>query len=234
MKKLFIIMTLFTSSFFLFFEDVKAAEYTYDFSGLEKYVDNDVYPLVKAKAIEVLENNSDIYNKYLIYCNSSTYYIIFFNTEDNPNIILKESYFIYDHTYAYTCYFTSDGINFTDKDLTRFSQMDSSSTYFLYNSSSVSTSTSFDKITFIMNDFVYEILSGDNFIFLEDLYNKSLDLDESDLHQEELEKVSNFYTVVIDKLVYLSEVLVSNYIYLSIIVIFMLVFLFKLIFRRYL
>ena len=234
MKKLLIIITLFVSSFFLFCnKEVKAAEYTYDFSGQEQYINNDIYPLIKSKAIELLISNPDLYNKFIICYYSNKYYIYLFNTDVNPYIMLKDSYFIYDHGYSYTTYNSSDGINYSKKDLSYFSQKKSSEYYFLYNSSLLDVG-SFDKITLKLNDYTYEVLSSEEFIFLEDLYNKSLNVEQENPHQEEIDKVTNFYTMVIEKISYLAEQIANNYILLSIIGIFIVTFVFLLIFRRFL
>ena len=56
----------------------------------------------------------------------------------------------------------------------------------------------------------------------------------SDPHKEEKEVLESFYSLCIEKLKYLAEVFVSNYIYLAIIVIFIIIFIFKLINRRFL
>ena len=56
--------------------------------------------------------------------------------------------------------------------------------------------------------------------------------DNAGLKTEQLLTLNNFYSIVIEKINYLSKVIISNYIYLSIITIFILVFILKLIFRR--
>lgn len=56
--------------------------------------------------------------------------------------------------------------------------------------------------------------------------------DNAGLKNEQLLTLNNFYSIVIEKINYLSKVIISNYIYLSIITIFILVFILKLIFRR--
>jgi len=53
-------------------------------------------------------------------------------------------------------------------------------------------------------------------------------------NQEEIDKVTNFYTIVIKKIEYLANEISNNYILLFVIGIFIVTFLFLLIFRRFL
>lgn len=237
MKKLLIIITLFMSSFFLFCnKEVKAKEYIYDFSGKETLINNDIYPLVKAKAIELFNSYSGTYNNYVIYHNGGqTYGIAFFNNYNNidAKLMLFDSYYLFDYGYDYLNYATSDGINYNKKSLSNFPQKNSSSECILYWSSGLYVSYSFNKITLKLNDYSYEISSIDEFIFLEELYNKSLNIEEENPHQEEIDKVTNFYTMVIEKIEYLANEISNNYILLFIIGIFIVTFIFLLIFRRF-
>lgn len=236
MKKLLIIITLFVSSFFLFCnKEVKAAEYTYDFSGRETLINNDIYPLVKAKAIELFNSYSDTYNNYVIFNSGNYYNISFFNNYNNidAKLMLYDSYYLFDYKYDYVNYSTSDGISYIKKSLSNFPQKNSSSECILYWSSGLYVSYSFEKITLKLNDFSYEIFSIDEFIFLEELYNKSLNIEEENPHQEEIDKVTNFYTMVIEKIEYLANEISNNYILLFIIGIFIVTFIFLLIFRRF-
>ena len=101
---------------------------------------------------------------------------------------------------------------------------------FLYSSAKVSVDDI--KVNFNYGSSSYVINENDNYLPIYDLYLKVSEI--SDPHKEEKEVLESFYSLCIEKLKYLAEVFVSNYIYLAIIVIFIIIFIFKLINRRFL
>ena len=242
MKKLLIIMTLFMSSFFLFCnKEVKAYEYTKEID----FFSMDTVLSLKEKLDAFIETDTEYSDYYLIYSDfdgSIVYYIIPLDGSlDNFSFSTDSSFF---------------GLRYgssikTGNDLNSIIIAGSSSSKFFYSYHKNNFSynvlyMNFDyyftsgnsTITYTYNDFsvVNNLSSGNKFLTLYDVYleyqNQLGNIDE--IHKEELEKVGSFYNIVIEKLGYLSETIVSNYIYLSIIVIFILIFVFLLIFRRFL
>lgn len=249
MKKLFIIMTLFMSSFFLFsLEDVKAEEFTVDFDPTY-FTDNqevlDTALLMRDLAEKQVSNS---YPYYFIYISASSdktsvseLRVARLSTIENINYSFSSttSNLLYSMT-TYTQKLSSTGTS-----LTTTSTYSSTIMYHFNNKIPIYIFYSnfdipiFDDISIIYNalNFTYvdSVITTNKFTPILDIYNIYLDYNSQDIkHKEELSKVENFYSVVIDKLGYLGETLVNNYIYLSIIVIFILIFVFKLIFRRFL
>lgn len=238
MKKLFMIMTLFASSF-LFLGDVKAVELSFDLDF--SLINEDFYKIKNAAESFILEDTSF----------SDDYIIVY---EDNRLFV---AFLPLNHGSDYHCYFSGSTFYF-------FTSGSSLNRYYLPNDSLASLGTlssnylrPYLKIQILYSNFDIKFRDDTQNVILykyndwstqdyalksesfNTLYMNYLEYQDfigssDSVHEEELEKLSNFYTVVVDKIVYLSEVIVSNYIYLSIIVIFILVFLFKLIFRRFL
>ncbi len=87
------------------------------------------------------------------------------------------------------------------------------------------------EFNIIYNDLTFNVGPNNKYYTLYDIYN--LGINPPDPHESEKQVIANFYTVCIDKLVYLGEQIVSNYVYLSMIVVLILVFIIELI-RRWL
>lgn len=248
MKKLLIIITLFVSSFFFIsLKETKAATTTQDISD---------YSLVLSKDFINVQNlSSELfstldYQNYVILYNDSidSYVVWFFN---NDYITFKG---VYDLGYYYCISFTHiENVRYNYDSLTNELIFDSEfsyspdyytlrSVYFLYSTVDIRFKYYSQPGKFIYNipDFSKSYTSeSDNDSLVPTLYDICVDsgnciISNNNPHQEELEKVESFYNVIIEKLSYLGEVLVSNYIYLSIIGIFIVTFVFLLIFRRFL
>ena len=246
MKKLFIIITLFMSSFFLFNFKAKAYEFNVD---LDISLINDDFYNFKDKADIFIKNDTTYSDNYFIYISGSTLYGVIL-----PDNGYKPSCTCYSS--SITCWFNSSSSNTSRlildsngnvvvngtasnrKDIyttssNRYSPIIYSNFDFLMNKDAYISSINYKFGDFTLSNFFD---SESNLYTLYDIYkeyenfigNKDL------IHKEEIDALSNFYTLCMEKLSYLANVIVDNYIYLSIIVIFLLIFVFKLIFRRYL
>lgn len=247
MKKLFIIIALFMSSFFLFNFKVNAStdHIIKDYSLVlsEDFLD------VKSKAKALFESLE--YQNYVILSNStgSNYYVWFFN---NDYVTFKS---IYSSGYFYSISFTNvtnarynyDSIN---KELVLYQEYTYSPdfslqyNYILYSTVDVKFKYYSNPGTFnySLPDFSksYSSSSDDDSLF-PTVYevcvssgNCTEDYDPTLIHKEEIEKLNNFYTICIEKISYLASFIVGNYIFLSIFVIFIFIFVFELIRRRFL
>lgn len=223
MKKLLIIMTLFMSSFFLFsLEDVKAdVTFTVD---VKSCINDDFF---------VIRDN--IINTY-----GSTYDYIFVYEKTNN----RYSLYLFDS--SDTVYLQGNslqirGADFYTSPLTnvnwRFNLTISSTSFYVDDKkiildSSMDIFTNGGSFNIYYNDFSYVASKTESFPTYYKIYLDILEIEAP--HNQQLSMLQSFYNIVIEKLGYLGEILVNNYIYLSIIVIFMLIFVFKLIFRRFL
>ena len=245
MKKLLTIIALFVSSFFfIFIEDAKAAEY--EFNVDLSLINEDFYTF-KSTMEEFIKNDTTYSDKFIIVVGNGTYQAIIFPLEHSysvrctiysntwfnlqwgasgsfPRVKGTNNYTSYEisgnfanyDNYVYISFFPV----YANFDILMISDGYSSTVTYKYEDfTTINTADGEDKFkTLYMINEEYQSFIGN-----------------SDLvHKEELEKVESFYTTVIEKLSYLGEVIVSNYIYLSIIVIFILIFVFLLIFRRHL
>lgn len=230
MKKLYLIITLFISSFFLFNSYVKA-----DYPFIVNYEDNvlelinDEFFIVRDLVIDYANKNS--YN-YIIWLYSSKYEIFFIDSSNKVFTSIGRTWFENS-----TLLFDYYNINLDTKELSflstyRFTRPSSSISFLLDSNMDIYYNPYSLNINYKDNTYVVD--SSTKLKTIYDIYLEFGGVVPDNSHQEEIEKVGNFYTVVIDKLGYLAEIIVSNYIYLSIIVIFLVIFLFKLIFRRHL
>lgn len=255
MKKLFIIMTLFLSSFFLFCnKEVKAYEFevNLDFSLI-----TDDFITMKNTVESFISSDETYSDKYFIYywVPNKQYYVAFMPLEYSyqPIVNVYSTYIQtlfakVSGTYTFNRYiYSSDYLSLSQSSSMSFNQnntykFDNTSFGFIpiYSNFDIlmNKDSSNSTIIYKYDDFVsVNTANGtDTFKTLYTLYEEynSFIGNEEEMHKEELSKVESFYNVIIEKLGYLGETLVSNYIYLSIIVIFILIFVFKLIFRRFL
>lgn len=241
MKKLLIIITLFVSSFFLI--SIKEA------NALELNRELD-FSLLNDETLTLKEELED----YVSTHTSFPYYIIYkpYNSSSVSAMVLKSSFNPTDIYYNVTSTYPSKVIlYFGDSVMTTYplANLPNYANYFyLYFAPSSFAQiiySNFDIpisedliINYTYNDFSYvdSVDTTNKITTLYDIYrnfNGEI-IEEQNPHQEEIDKLGNFYTLCIGKLKYLSEVFLSNYIYLSIIVIFIIIFVFKLIFRRFL
>ena len=87
------------------------------------------------------------------------------------------------------------------------------------------------SLNIIFRDHVYVVDSTTKLKTIYDLYLENGGIIPNP-HQEEIDILESFYTVVIDRLGYLAKEMSSNYIYLSIFAIFVFIFVIELIRRR--
>ena len=216
MKKLLIIMTLFISSFFLFNGDVKA-DVTISDGEIDTYITDDFLA-----SLDVI--NSRGYKVVVINYTDSYRYFIF---NDSSTVSISSTLF----KVTGVTWYKWSGTGFSILTSNYSISYGLSAIKIIYSSFDVFPTNAFNVI---YNDLTYSVGPDKNFITYYDIYEDLNSVPEENPHQPEIDKLSNFYSLVIDKLSYLAEAIVSNYIYLSIIVIFILIFIFKLIFRRYL
>lgn len=233
MNKLLVLISLFLSSFFLFSFSVSAATSNIDISEDTYNLINDTFFTVKEEVEEYAKNNN--FNTYFITYSSNSYNVLFYNNTNNSNFICSLSSdlsCVFYKAFTTGSYRENSGLVVGG---TTSSLIINSSSYknYLYSNIGlkiIDSSTSLLNLNY--NGRTYEFVGGDTIYSIYDIY-ESITLEENP-HQEEFNILSNFYNTVIDKLEYISEVFVSNYIYLSILVIFLLIFVFELIFRRFL
>lgn len=250
MKRLFINIFMLFSSFFLF-SGVKAAT-------LEPEIDlsliNEDFYNVKELAEEFVKNDDTYSDDFIIYYQNALY-VSFYNKDNtyfpncsiynssgfkclltnsnktlvryaynkSKNILVKSGSIGYNQNYV-IYKLPSNSIEFIPLYSTldfNFNKYNGSSSI-IYNYkgySSTINDTGTDKVKTLYDiNYEYNIFLG----------NKDL------VHQDENQKIKGFYDLCIEKIGYLATVIVGNYIYLSIFAIFILIFIFSLIKRRYL
>lgn len=230
MKKFVITFTLIVSSFFFLFTDVKAAS-TFDITidnfdvlksedflnfqnAVSEYLENNpqyvYYVFVSSSTVYVYPEGFDLYS-----CNNFTTYVI-------CNFFHQARVLSWSNGKLLTGSTSSNG---------NFNLM--SNFYFLYTNMKFvfDGGNQADILNIHYLDNLIKITYGDT---IPSLYDLSLIYDNpiKEDHKEQIEILTNFYTVSIEKIEYLVEKIISNYVYLSIIVIFILIFIMKLIFRR--
>ncbi len=235
MKKLYMIITLFVSSFFLFNSDVKAStEVEVNISSLDLINEN------FKKNIDLADNyllSSTVYDNYFIYYDSSNkmFKYIFYNSSN----IVNNNFSCYYYSNSFECGVISSykffnyiswkndfvneggGIDFKIKDIN----------YICYSSLPIYLDDTLTlKINY--NNMYFTLEPGDKMMFLYDVYENQERL--FDVHYDEKNSLSNFYNLCLNKLSYLTGIIVGNYIYLSIFGIFILIIIFELIRRRFL
>lgn len=239
MKKGFIItFIVLLSSFFFISNEVKAEEYVCSEDRMSFINDN--FLLYRQKVIDYSNSNNYKYLiKYWEY--GKKYLTIFFtssfdsfsidsrfefnsNTINNPSSIISNIKMV---EYYENELVSADFSNLRDDtsfsvSFDNFLLLDLSfSIYYIGDS---------DPFTFTCNNKSFIFDDNNKYLSLYDLYLLDNPLDNP--HQEEIDKLESFYTVVIDRLGYLSKEMSSNYIYLSIFAIFVFIFVIELIRRR--
>lgn len=246
MKKSLVI-TLFlvlSSFFFISVKEVEAYEYSFD---VDFSLINDKFFLFKEKVDQfVKEDDSKYLDDYFIYYYDRNYYVIFFdinNISYYDSLSFRSSSSIYlkfNDKFSYARYSMNSNNNLIINGSKTYLFIDIyTSVIPLYSTFSIdfmSSQCGVHKFTFTYTDWSYEYLSCDS--SLKTLYDLKIIYDQSIkdptlIHKEEMINISNFYTICINKLVYLGEQITSNYIYLSMLVILILIFIIELI-RRWL
>ena len=222
MKKMFYTLALIVSSFFFFNIEVKAdfnlsfnSSYLNDLDTLKSIVDNK-YP----SSDYIITRQGTSYMLYIIPSSTSVLYQcgsykrLKFGSAVNKYYIVINGNVIADGTSSQVSLHTN------------------SDNVILYSTLDIPTSYSL-TFNFTLDDFTTSFTCDGSPLPTEsDVYN--LSLGSSNSHDSELSIIQSFYEVSISKISYLAEFISSNYIYLSIFGVFILIFVFELIFRRYL
>lgn len=251
MKKLLIIMTLFLSSFFfLSLKEVKADEYNIEFDNFD-YV-GETFLEVKEAADQYINDSSNTYTDYLIYISSGKfYYVAAFSSLSSDSSYCYLEYLDHVSDYRMLCKAISIGkiLEYKNGSLSNYSAVNpysavsynpiltpKYSNYFLYSTFDFIYTNTLDidmSINIKHLDFTLKVNNGDKIHSMYEFYNLYNSPVEENPHQEEIDKVTNFYSMIIEKIGYLADQIVNNYILLFIIGIFILIFVFLLIFRRF-
>lgn len=231
MKKFVFAFTILLSSFFFFNSYVKASDpfiVNYDDNVLSSI--NEEFFTIRNLVIDFANQNS--YN-YMIWYNDGIYRYFFVDSSKKIYFSTGRSWFE-NSSFLWAVYtlnleteefiLSNSSYNFVSSSSEIYCLLDSNIDIY-YDPYSL-------NINYSGNTYVVDSTTKLKTIY--DIYLEFGGVVPVDPHQEEIDKVGNFYTLCIDKLKYLSEVFLSNYIYLSIIVIFIIIFVFKLIFRRFL
>lgn len=249
MKKLFIILTTLFSSFLCF--NVKAAVFEPE---IDLSLINDKFFQIKEAAENFVKEDETYSDDFIIYIYSNKLYVSFYklNNTYTPYCTFRSSEYL-------RCYITTSGSKLDAFLFSNTSQSLFKEGSIAYNQNNIyykkvnNNSFAFillystldidfkkyngsSSIVYKINDFS-SIIYDDNTYKFKTLYmiKKEYDSflgDKELVHQEEGNVLKSFYTLCIEKIKYLSDVLVGNYIYLSIFVIFIIIFIFILIKRR--
>ncbi len=252
MSKLFINIIMLFSSFFLF-SNVKALTFEPE---IDLSLINEDFYQIKEAAEKFVKDDVTYSDDFIIYFKNGLYVSFFkLNNTYIPNCTVTSS-----NNYL-LCLITGSGVkldmyryNKTNESLIKYSTIAYNQTETTYNLINNSTFTfiplystldiNFKKYngssSIIYNYNGYSSTINDtgndkiktlyqiNYEYYIFLGNKDL------VHREESNKIKSFYDLCIEKIGYLATVIVGNYIYLSIFAIFILIFIFSLIKRRYL
>ena len=242
MKKLLIIITLFVSSFFSFSFEALADTFSVTLNDSSfSYLNEDFYTF-RSLVQEYAETND---NYYLIFYENDKYYVYFLSTENvkiEDMVFVNNTFRIYlSNGGSYTRFYYENnslvvngfGSGSVIRSLYDYSNNTFNYNYFLdsnFNVSYVSVRNNIFSLQY--KNLNIEVSSSSFFPSLYDVYLDSLSSE--DVHFAEKNILNNFYLIIIEKINYLSEIILNNYIFLSIIGIIILIFVFKLIFRRFL
>ncbi len=222
MKKSFIItFIVLLSSFFFISNKVKASYKEITDLDISTYITDD-FLLSHEEAVSrgwkyIVVYDSNTY-KYFVLQNNSGNIANF--TLDNSNLKLSGVTWYRWSNNKFSSVISNYSVTFS-----------SSSISIIDSSSDIFPTSSFD---IVYNNIVYPATIDKKIITVYDVYNDLINGPLDNPHQEEINKLENFYTLCIDKLSYLVTSIVNNYIYLSIFGIFILIIIFELIKRRFL
>lgn len=244
MKKVYTTIILFVSLFFFCCNNASAATYNATIDENSMSFINDDFFKIKELALKYHEDNN--FNYYLISYNSSDnlYRVYFFNEVTNYYVSRTGSGFYINMSIGSAIYHRlvdgalsntkySSSIFSTTLNIDSTTNIMSFSGYLYSNYDIIENST--DTFIISYNDFIYDSSQNEIFPSLYDIYLSVNNINpvEPDIHKEEKEILSNFYTLVIEKINLLANSIINNYIYLTVIGIFILIFVICLI-RRYL
>lgn len=227
MKKLFIIMTLFASSFFLFStENVNAEdvfEVTYNIK-MEEYINEDFYKLQNLAKKHASDNG--LY--YFIY-NNKLYFTTSSELTSTGRTWFEFGYQGYSATYD-----LDTGVVTPSSEVKTLNFVEASHYLYRLLDSSVTFYYSPYELLINYNELSYNVDATNKVPTLYEIYKEENNIVPANPQQEEIEKVTDFYNIVIEKIGYFAEQIATNYILLFTIGIFILIFIFLLIFRRFL
>ena len=237
MKRLYIVLTVVLSSFLLLLgREVKADEITINISDdFISFMDNNLSTLISIAENKLLEDSNFV--DYFIFYNPNfidnrRVKIFYFTTINGVN-----SFRYYNSNFHSTgypnnntliCYYSEELV--LSSCSTNNNRIDGQPLYASFELS----------FNFYDGDYTYNFMNGDfSYLLINDVVNhfptiyelKNYWYAESDT-VDNTPILTNFYTTVIEKINYLCGVIVGNYVYMSIFVIFILIILIELIFRR--
>lgn len=227
MKKLFIIMTLFISSFFLFNNKVKA-DVTIADGDIEKYITED-FLVLRETAINFAKENN--YHYIFVYEPNYTFHYYFYFYDKNSTYSYRYLYAPRISIKNYVLYHASTKDNFKYNNSSSSYEFNMTASIILEVSEDIYIPDSFN-ITY--NDLTYTVNESNKFVTYYDIYCDLNNIVEENPFEEEIEKVDNFYKIVMEKISYLASEFSNNYILLSIVGIFFIILIFEIVFRRYL
>lgn len=249
MRKIFYIFILMVSSFFVFYNNVKADTFTYIVNENDFNYLNDDFYTVRELAIDyannygydyIIQSVNDVFRVYYIQLSSS--YVFENYIQSNfifPSIKISAQINVYKYnsgTLVYETKYSSSSISFVDSifsDSPNFS-------YKKFLDSSIKVSIGIEEHTYILtyNNFSYTLTNEDYF---PSLYEFKLIMENPPVVEpeepEELprnESLDSFYALVLEKIELFANYFITNTTLLFIIGIIILIFIIELIFRRYL
>lgn len=243
MKKLFTIITLLMSSFFLFsINEVRADSYTYELTEEHFSKLNDEFYNFREKVIKYVQDNN--LHGYIIGYDSTNNYYEAFIAYDNYSLRVVTGSPTYNLRFSYKyferLYLDSSGdfvIKSTAQD--RWSSISilsdvSDDTLINYLDTDMPlTYTDEHEYTINFNDKTYLINNGATMPTLYQIYlDNFAPVEPEDPYKEEKEIMNNFYSTIITKIGDLATSFASNYVFILILGIFILIFVFELIRRR--
>lgn len=246
MKKGFITVFLFVSLFFFYSNGVKADTYNFELDSTNFDLINEDFFLARELAIEFVNNPDNGYENYSIFYSFSrnVYYISFNNnwpgiivtmydtyfnfrysssTDSLPTYILENNKLVFDNNYSAM---TRD-ISIVDNKLYYYFYLDTNISYYTN-----SYTPNFESITLTYSNYsetftrypptLYSIYLATGGGVIEDIIT------------EEEKFLSNFYTLIIEKISLLATKFTENYIFLTVFGIFIFIFIANLIRRFFL
>lgn len=239
MRKIFIILTLIVSSFFVFKPNVKADTVSYNVNSSHLNYINDDFYLIREKAIEYCNENNKHYviiyeSEFIAYVFDTDYAFVGYN---NPIIYFKVDYTAEKYKIRSGVFTLSGSATSITSSLVPTSSSTSINlNYYIDTNLENVLYTGSKEFNIVYNDLIYPIKKDTVVptlyqIYLDENYVEP-EPEPEDPHLEEKEILSNFYTTVITKIGELANNVFNNYILLFSIGIFIFVFVFEIIFRR--
>lgn len=238
MKRVYLLLTLFIASFFFVsIPNVFAASQIYQVPENElSILTSNAFLSLREEIIEFCNANN---KKYIIACSSSS--SCYANIFDEGKAKMGASS-ISGTTLVFPSliYSKSTGYKLSNNSLSTTSTAALFNYFYTTNSQAFTyislIDTNVENLTFsydvelVYKDFVYEVPAGAHFPSLYE-FNEVYSTP-TDRFLEDREVINNFYTMVLEKIVLLSNYFVSNFFLMLILGIFILIFIFEIIRRR--